>query len=195
MNYEKSKRINEVNRKMFEARNAIIYMEHPVDVSIENLSDKVNSEFADYAPSINQTETIMVFTSRRPGDNVNDRLAEDHESYEEIFVSEKVNGAWAAAKNPGPPLNTGYHNSAVNLSPDGTEIIVYHDTGGGDLLLSTKNKDGAWGTPQLMEGINTEYIENSATITEDDKTIYFTSNRPRWLWRNGHLQLRAWQER
>jgi outer membrane protein OmpA-like peptidoglycan-associated protein len=178
LNFEKSKRISEVNRKMFECRNAIVYMQHPVDVTIENLSDKINSEYADYAPTINENETVMVFTSRRPGDNVNDRLAEDHESYEEIFVSEKVNGVWTAARNPGPPLNTGYHNSGVALSPDGTEIIIYHDTGGGDLLLSTKNRDGSWTTPRPIDGINTESVENSATITEDDKMIYFTSDRP-----------------
>ncbi|HEX8059873.1 MAG TPA: OmpA family protein [Cyclobacteriaceae bacterium] len=178
LNYEKSKKINEVNRKMFECRNAIVYMEHPVDVTIQDLDVKINSEYADYAPTINENETVMVFTSRRPGENANDRLAADHESYEEILVSEKVNGAWTPARNPGAPLNTGYHNSGVNLSPDGTEIIIYHDTGGGDLLLSSKNKDGNWTAPAPMDGINTEFLESSATITEDDKTIYFTSNRP-----------------
>jgi outer membrane protein OmpA-like peptidoglycan-associated protein len=178
LDYEKSKKINEVNRKMFECRNAVVYMEHPVDVSITNLDYDVNSEFPDYAPTIDEKESIMVFTSRRPGDNANDRVAEDHEYYEEILISEKVNGTWGPAKNPGPPLNTGYHNASVNLSPDGSEIIIYHDTGGGDLLLSKKKSDGTWATPEPMEGINTEYLESSATITEDDKTIYFTSNRP-----------------
>ncbi len=178
LNYEKSKRINEVNRKIFECRNATVYMEHPVDVSIVNLDAKINSEYPDYAPTIDENESIMVFTSRRPGDNINDRVAEDHEYYEEIFVSEKVNGVWTPARNPGPPLNTGYHNASVNISPDGTEIIIYHDTNGGDLLLSKKNKDGTWGAPVAMDGVNTEFLESSATITQDDKTIYFTSNRP-----------------
>lgn len=179
LNFEKSKKINEVNRKIFECHNATIYMEHPVDVAITNLDDKINSEFPDYAPTISEDESIMVFTSRRPGDNINDRVATDHEYYEEIFVAEKVDGVWSPAKNPGPPLNTGYHNASVNLSPDGTEIIIYHDTNGGDLLLATRNlADGTWSAPKPMEGINTEYIENSASITEDDKTIYFTSNRP-----------------
>lgn len=178
LNFEKSKKINEVNRKIFECHNASVYMEHPVDVTITNLDDKINSEFPDYAPTISEDESTMVFTSRRPGDNVNDRVAEDHEYFEEILVSQKVNGVWSPAKNPGAPLNTGSHNASVNLSPDGTEIIIYHDTGGGDLLLSVKNADGSWGTPKPMEGINTEYLESSATITEDDKTIYFTSNRP-----------------
>jgi outer membrane protein OmpA-like peptidoglycan-associated protein len=178
LNFEKAKRINEVNRKMFECRNAIVYMEHPVDVSIVNLNYDVNSEYPDYAPTIDENENIMVFTSRRPGDNANDRVAEDHEYYEEILISEKVNGIWGPARNPGPPLNTGYHNASVNLSPNGTEIIVYHDTGGGDLLLSKRKQDGTWATPETLEGVNTEYLESSATITEDDKIIYFTSNRP-----------------
>jgi len=178
LSYEKSKKIEEVNRKVFECRNATVYMEHPVDVTISNLDSKINSEYPDYAPTISENENVMVFTSRRPGDNANDRVADDHEYYEEILVSEKVNGVWGPAKNPGPPLNTGYHNASVNLSPDGTEIIIYHDTNGGDLLLSKKKEDGKWGAPEPMDGINTEYLESSATITQDDKTIYFTSNRP-----------------
>jgi outer membrane protein OmpA-like peptidoglycan-associated protein len=175
---EKSNKINEVNRKIFECRNAIIYKEHPVNVKITNLSEKINSEFPDYAPTISQDESLMVFTSRRPGDNLNERVAVDHEYYEEVFISEKVNGEWQPARNPGPPLNTGYHNASVNLSPDGLEMIVYHDTNGGDLLLSIREKGGPWTTPKPLDGINTEYLESSATITEDDKTIYFTSNRP-----------------
>lgn len=178
LNFDKSKKINEVNRKIFECRNAEIYIEHPVDVSIVDMDERINSEYPDYAPTINEDETMMVFTSRRPGDNLNERVAVDHEYYEEIFVSEKVNGVWSPAKNPGPPLNTGYHNASVNLSPDGTEIIIYHDTNGGDLLLSTKQKDGSWSSPKALDGINTEFLESSATITQDDKTIYFTSNRP-----------------
>jgi hypothetical protein len=156
----------------------MVYMEHPVNVTISNLDEKINSEYPDYAPTISEDEKLMVFTSRRPGDNINDRVAVDHEYYEEIFVSEKVNGVWSAAHNPGPPLNTGYHNASVNLSPDGTEIIIYHDTNGGDLLLATRSKDGSWSAPKPMDGINTEFIESSATITQDDKTVFFTSNRP-----------------
>jgi outer membrane protein OmpA-like peptidoglycan-associated protein len=175
---EKSNKINEVNRKIFECRNAIIYKGHPVNVKITNLSERINSEYPDYAPTISQDESLMVFTSRRPGDNLNERVAVDHEYYEEVFISEKVNGQWQPAKNPGAPLNTGYHNASVNLSPDGLEMIVYHDTNGGDLLLSARQAGGPWSTPKPLDGINTEYLESSATITQDDKTIYFTSNRP-----------------
>lgn len=178
LNFDKSVKINEVNRKIFECRNAVIYKENPVRVSILDLGDTINSEYPDYAPTISEDETLMVYTTRRPGENMNERVAVDHEYYEEIFYSEKVNGVWQASKNAGVPINTNYHNASVNISPDGKELIVYHDTNGGDLFVSSRNTDGSWSAPKTMEGINTEFLESSATITRDGKTIYFTSNRP-----------------
>jgi outer membrane protein OmpA-like peptidoglycan-associated protein len=178
LNFDKSVKINEVNRKIFECRNAVIYKANPVTVTIVDLDDKINSEYPDYAPTISDDESIMVFTTRRPGENMNERVAVDHEYYEEIFYTEKVNGVWQGARNAGVPVNTNYHNASVNLSPDGKEMIVYHDTNGGDLFVSVRKPDGSWSTPKTMEGINTEFLESSATLTEDGKTIYFTSNRP-----------------
>ncbi len=178
LNFDKSVKINEVNRKIFECRNAVIYKANPVTVTISNLDDKINSEYPDYAPTISEDESIMVYTTRRPGENMNERVAIDHEYYEEIFYSEKKDGVWQPARNAGVPINTNYHNASVNISPDGKEMIVYHDTNGGDLFVSNRKPDGSWSAPNAMEGINTEFLESSATITEDDKTIYFTSNRP-----------------
>lgn len=178
LNFDKSVRINEVNRKIFECRNAVIYIENPVQVTIVDLNDKINSEYPDYAPTISEDESIMVYTTRRPGENMNERVAVDHEYYEEIFYSDKVNGEWQPARNAGIPVNTNYHNASVNLSPNGKEMIVYHDTNGGDLFVSNRKADGSWSIPRSMEGINTEFLESSATLTEDGKTIYFTSNRP-----------------
>lgn len=178
LNYDKSVKINEVNRKIFECRNAVIYKANPVQVTIIDMNDRINSEYPDYAPTISEDESLMVFTTRRPSENMNARVAVDHEYYEDIFYSEKVNGEWQRAKNAGVPINTSYHNASVNISPNGKEMIVYHDNNGGDLFVSTRKSDGSWAAPQTMEGINTEYLESSATITENEKTIYFTSNRP-----------------
>jgi outer membrane protein OmpA-like peptidoglycan-associated protein len=178
LKFDKSVKTNEVNRKIFECRNGIIYKANPTNVTIEDLDDKVNSEYPDYAPTISADESTMVFTTRRPDNNANAKVAADHEYYEEILTSKKVNGVWQAAVNPGAPLNGAYHNASVNISPDGKELILYSDANGGDLMLSTLNQSGVWSSPKAMEGINTEYIENSASITNDDQHIYFTSNRP-----------------
>ncbi|MDZ7650223.1 MAG: hypothetical protein U5K54_25545 [Cytophagales bacterium] len=130
LDYEKSKKLNDVYRKIFECNNAKIMVSQPVDVTIAHLSENVNSEWPDYAPTINADETLMVYTTRRPDGNSNDRIAADNEYYEEIFYSRKENGEWIPAKNLSGPLNNNYHNASVNLSPDGKEMLLYHDSNG-----------------------------------------------------------------
>jgi outer membrane protein OmpA-like peptidoglycan-associated protein/Tol biopolymer transport system component len=178
MEYEKVKKMNDVNRKIFECYNAKVMVEYPVNVTIIHLDDKINSEFPDYAPAINAQESYIIFTTRRPEGNTNAKVATDHEYYEDIFFSSKVNGAWTPAKNLIGPLNTNFHNASVNLSPDGKEMLLYNDINGGDLFSSFLNADGSWTEPKSLDGINTPYIENSASISMDGTTIYFTSNRP-----------------
>lgn len=175
---EKSNKINEVNRRIFECRNAVIYVENPVDVDITHLSDKINSEYPDYAPTINAKENLLVFTSRRPEGNFNATVAADLVYYEDIYYTELVNGEWQESKNMRGPLNTNYHNSSVAISPDGQEMILYHDSNGGDLFVSRKGKTFEWSAPKPMEGLNSEYLENSASLSSDNKTVFFTSNRP-----------------
>lgn len=175
---DKSNKINDVNRKIFECRNAVIYLENPVDVKISHLSENINSEFPDYAPTINGEETLMVFTSRRPEGNLNATVATDLDYYEDIFYSELIDGKWQPSKNMRGPLNTNYHNSSVAISQDGNEMILYHDSNGGDLFISTKGKNFEWSQPKPMAGLNSEFLENSASLTTDNQKVFFTSNRP-----------------
>jgi len=177
LDYEKSKKISEVNRKIFECNNAKIMVGQPVDITLTRLDENINSEWPDYAPTINADETFMVFTTRRPEENSNDRIAADNEYYEEIFYSRKQDGAWTPARNLAGSINNNYHNASVNLSPDGKEMLLYYDSNGGDILISSLKPDGNWTRPEEIE-INTEYIENSATITADGQKLFFTSNRP-----------------
>jgi tetratricopeptide (TPR) repeat protein len=121
MRFQRSLKINEVNRKIFECRNGKIFTSYPVDVEITNLSENINSEYPEYAPTITADESLMVFTSRRPEDNINPVVAEDLDFYEDIYISRHVNGEWTYAKNIGAPLNTMYHNASINLAPDGSE--------------------------------------------------------------------------
>jgi len=177
LDLKKSVKINEVNRRIFECRNAKIFKDNPVDVTLIDLGTNVNSEWPDYAPNVSEDESLMVFTSRRPDGNMNPSLAPDHEYYEDIYYSVGVQGDWQPAKNIGAPLNTEFHNASVNLSPDGKEMFIYNDAHGGDLFSTSLLKDGTWSSPKSMD-INTEYIENSATITKDGQRLYFTSDRP-----------------
>ncbi len=175
---DKSNKINTVNRKIFECRNAKLFIASPVQITISNLTNAINSEYPDYAPAINADETLIVFTSRRPEGNLNLNIAADHEYYEDIFYTTSVNGEWQPAKNMRGPLNTNYHNSSVSLSADGKEMILYHDSNNGDLFFTKQDAEGRWSTPKPMEGINSEYLENSASLNSQANRLFFTSDRP-----------------
>lgn len=178
MDFSKTEKIHLVNRKMFECRNAKIYVANPVNVEITHLDENINSEWPDYAPAVNEAGDFMIFTTRRPEQNTNPSIADDYEYYEEILYSRKVDGKWQAAKNFGPPINTKFHNASISLSPDGKEMFLYNDANGGDVYFSTLDNQGKWSMPKSLIGINSPFLENSASITKDGKTLYFTSNRP-----------------
>lgn len=179
LEFKKSQKIFDVDWKIFECRNAKVFTRYPVKVKITDLPDQVNTEYPDYAPIIASDESKLYFTSRRP-DNANPDLADDQEFFEDIYFSDIKNLKYKQAKPIGPPLNSLYHNSCIGLSPDGKTIYVYSDENGGDILDSRFDEStGRWSEPKPVKGfINSEYQENSATISADNRTMYFTSDRP-----------------
>ena len=178
LDFEKSVKMTKVDRKIFECRNAIVYKANPVKVTIINLNENINSEYPDYAPTITADGTLMIFTSRRPDNNANPVLAADHEYYEEIYESRKVDGAWTPARIMPEPVNSKYHNASVNIAPDGSEMFIYNDTNGGDIYV-TYQHNGIWSPEIPLEGdVNTPELENSAAITRDGQKLFFTSTRP-----------------
>lgn len=73
-------------------------------------------------------------------------------------------------------------NVNVTMSPDGEVLIMSleRDRGHGrnDLYVSFKNGVGGWTEPMnLGKNINSTFSEDTPTISEDKKTIYFSSNR------------------
>src|SRR5258706_12816775 len=175
--FERSNKISEVNRKIFECRNAKAFKAYPVDVTIENLGGSINSEYADYAPNISADESVLVFTTRRPDGGNN--LADDQEFYEEIYISKKMNSKWQPSVNMGGPLNTAFHNANVSLSPNGKKMFVYKDENGGDLYETDFGNEESWAKPKRLNGyINSPYLENSAAVTNDEQKLFFVSDRP-----------------
>jgi len=82
--------------------------------------------------------------------------------------------SWIKATNIGPSLNTKRHDATVGLSPDGQQIIIYKE---GDLFYSSSNGNN-WNEPvAFTKQINSKFWEPSASISADNKAIYFTSDR------------------
>jgi outer membrane protein OmpA-like peptidoglycan-associated protein len=154
-------------------------MKNPQKVIIKNLGPNVNSAYPDYVPVVSADETVLIFTSRRDNTTGGKRDT-DGEFMEDIYQSHKINDSvWSKPIDIGNGINTDSHDACVALSPDGMELILYRVTGsdGGDLYVSNLKGD-LWSKPtKLGNTINTKYWEPSATITADEKVIFFTSNR------------------
>lgn len=169
--------LSEVERRIFECETGKELIGNPHGYSIVNVGSQVNSEYDDYAPVFNEDETELIFTSRRRDGNSNQDVADDNKPYEEIFISTKENGAWAQAKAL-TEVNSAFHESTLALSADGNTLFIYKDENRGDIFVSER-KSGGWSEPIPLPGlINSSYEENSVTISKDEKTLFFSSNRP-----------------
>jgi len=169
----------EVDRKIFESKNAQELMLHPKNLAITNIGREINSEFEDYAPVLNEAETEIIFTSRRRDGNLNVDVSEDNKPFEDIYYSRKNGNKWGVASNIGNTVNTPSHDSNLALSPDGTMLFVYKTNNEGDIFFSTRQASGSWSAPAPLPGvINSSFRETSVSITKDGKTLYFASDRP-----------------
>lgn len=172
--------LSEVNRRIYECENAIEFVANPSHYSIKNLGTAINSEFGDYAPVLNEDETMLVFTSRRRDGNLNQNVADDNIPYEDIFIAFKEGGEWLPAKNIGEVINTEFHDSNLALSADGSQLFLYKDENNGDIYEAQRKPDNTWTYPQpVSEYINSEgFKENAVSINPAENLLFFSSNRP-----------------
>ena len=172
-------RIENVKQKLEECKNAKLIINKPAQYSLVNLGENINSAWPDYAPVINEEETVMIFTSRRQEGNLSPNVDEDNYYFEDVFISRRENGSWGPAKNIGTPVNTSYHDSNIALSNDGNRLYIYKDTGRGDIYYS--EFDGSnWSEPKfLSDKINSStYTEHSITETSSPDVVIYSTDRP-----------------
>ncbi|HEX2617647.1 MAG TPA: hypothetical protein VHL57_08900, partial [Flavobacteriales bacterium] len=176
---ERSANDQEVDRRIAMANSARALTAAPVALQIRNMGNLINSPAHDYCPIVTADGNTMYFTSRRDGTTGGFRDPSG-QCFEDIYMARRIDEIWSNATNVGKPLNTYVQDATVGLSPDGNEMIVYRtseDLVSGDLLL-TKKVGGLWQNPErMMERINSDAHEPSATISPDGSEIYFTSDR------------------
>ena len=171
--------LREVERRIEECQNGLEYVKNPKHHAIVNVSSRVNSEWPDYGPVLNEDETILIFTTRRQDSNLNENVDADNFYFEDVFISEKKDGEWGYASNIGEPINDIYHNSNLFLSADGNTLYMYRDDNNGDIYYSTRESENVWSYPQpLSDYINSSFAEKSISTSPDGSLLFFSSNRP-----------------
>ena len=172
---------NYINKKISECRTGQELKASPVRVWIDNLGDSINTEYPEFSPVISADNRVLFYTARRP-DSYGGNKDETGSYYEDIYYSTReYGGEWSSSVNMGEPINTISHDATVGLAPDGKSLLTYKglNSKNGDVLITRQLEDGAWELPiSLGSNINTKYHESSASLSFDEKTLFFESDQP-----------------
>jgi Tol biopolymer transport system component len=157
-------------------------MANPKNYVITNLGPVVNGPENDFSPVLALDESSIFFTSRRlRPDSTNSRIvnAETGEFKDDIYASYKTDeGEWGAPELLN--LNSDDHDASISVSPDGQTLFIYRDSLGDGRVLYSKLIGEIWSDPaKLGSDINSPTTwETHVTISADESTLYFVSDRP-----------------
>jgi len=136
-----------------------------------NVGAPVNDSLQERSVFVTPDHERMYFSTDRPGGF----------GGEDIWVSEKVRGTWAAPANLGPTINGTHQERDPFVVTIGTTSYLYFvsDRPGGlgdcDLWMSVMS-DGVWSDPVNVSSLNSLSRETRLVITADGKA-YFGSDR------------------
>ena len=98
----------------------------------------------------------------------------------EIYVCFCQQGIWSPMQRLNKNINTIYYESHACVSPDGNRLYFTSNRKGGqgalDIYVSEKDEKGDWGKAvNIGPRINTPYNEESPIMSDDNITLYFSS--------------------
>ena len=154
-----------LSRQFDACKNALQMQYEPVNFIARNLGSPINTRFNEFNAIVSGDGLTLVFTASL-------------KFYDAIFYSKKENDQWSYPINIMGQLGVDDKSASTGLSFDGTELFIYRDDDfDGNIYVSNLN-NGIWSKiKKLGENINTKYWESHASLSPDNKKLYFTSNR------------------
>jgi outer membrane protein OmpA-like peptidoglycan-associated protein/tetratricopeptide (TPR) repeat protein len=141
-------------------------MAKPGHLKITPLGKPVNTNTANYNPVITPDENYLVFVTHQ-------------RFYDAVMVSKKVNGVWENPENITPEIQSDGDQFPCFISRDGKTLLLNKQNNFNSDIYISHFEGNKWvPSKPLNKFINTKYWESSASITDDGKKLYFTSNRP-----------------
>jgi tetratricopeptide (TPR) repeat protein len=145
--------------------NARELMAKPVIVKKTGLGDMINGGNSTFNPVVSDKEDMIVFSRSEA-------------FYDAILYSIKKDGEWMPPVNMNEILKVDRDLFPTSLSADGKTLYLYSSADYDGVIYSSAYENGTWDPlVKLNSNINTKYWESHATISHDDKKLFFTSNR------------------
>ncbi len=169
----------EIDNDVLMCKNAIQYIKKQSDISIQNLSLLINSEFEEMTPIISKDGETLIFTSNKKTGH-SKKKNEDGSFRKKIYISKKNHELkWSAPEIFTDKIDNNINYISSSVSNDGEQLFVY-------LSKNSKNYDifvcdiqgEFWSEPkEIGENVNTKFNETYAYLAVDGKTLYFVSDR------------------
>lgn len=154
-----------VEQQITSCRNAKELMGLPLFIKEKNLGSMINESNSEFNPVISANEDLIVFSKSEA-------------FYDAILYSTKTNGMWSGPQNMNELLQVDKDLFPTSISKDGKTLYMYSSADYDGIIYTTVFNNNTWSPlVELNENINTKYWESHATISHDNKKLYFTSNR------------------
>ncbi len=162
--------------ELVEYRKEIDTLRPPQGVLVK-MGEWVNSDKADYGPTIGNRDDLLLFTSKR-----NALMTIERTYNEDLFFTTWEDGQWMDAK-PFSTINTRYNEGSACLSKDGTTLYFARcnspdSFGSCDIFEATLSKDSVWSNVRnLGLNINTVSWDSHPSLSHSGDTLFFASDR------------------
>lgn len=163
--------------KLVEHRKAIDTIRPPRGVLL-NMGRKINSRYADYAPTLGLENNLLIFTSKR-----NERtLGLDYVKNEDLFISRKKNDYWELSTEM-TQINTQFNEGSACISKDGKTLYFSrcgspNSIGNCDIFTATLGSDSVWtDVRNLGIEVNSVSWDSHPSLSHTEDTLYFASDR------------------
>jgi outer membrane protein OmpA-like peptidoglycan-associated protein len=163
--------------ELVEYRREIDTLRPPQGVLL-NMGEGINSNKADYGPTIGNVDNVLLFTSKRNGhvDPLNKNYNED------LFYTVRTDTLWAWAEEF-KKINTPYNEGSACLSEDGKLLYFARcNSPGGlgscDIFVAEFKADSTWDNVRnLGPNINSNGWDSQPSLSHSGDTLFFASDR------------------
>lgn len=140
---------------------------------VRNLGPNINTATDEWDPCPTPDGKYIFFSTRgRP----------DSYGNSDVYFSKNVNGIWEKSQNAGPRINGKRDETIDNIDPDGNGLWLsgtFEGTFGQFDIYYIHRDENGWGPLEhLPYPINTQYVDEGATMSADGRVLIFTSDRP-----------------
>ena len=152
-------------------QNAVAQYKTEHEFTVLNMGERINTRQHEYGTAAFSDHQSVLYT-HRPDLWDQDTLKSKLKLYENVFMVElDSNYNWDDPHYFTNPHLRG-NDAVIQVFDNDTKLLTYHN---GDLLISKKDGD-FWEKGEPIKEINTPANESHGFITDDGKTLYFSSN-------------------